>query len=507
MTRKGARSDDSGAALIAALIFVAVVSVVVAVVLSLADSSLRTTVALRGQAADAASADGAAQIAINELRHGSYDAISGQCFGATDTLVLSDFYVPPSSSAHSAAVTCEPDLSTSGDGLEYDDRNKPADAVLTLGSSGGEAGLYANDVGGREVKVEGGIFSNSTITVAGGSLVANGGVAARGACTGTITATLAPTCALGPVVDPRGDDPDYPPPTAGTPVQPVPICVIPDQLVTFTPGLYTDIFGLNNLTRCRNGIFHFRPGVYYFNLPAATPWLIDQAYVVGGTPTAPLVAGTPPTIPGSCQSPTPPSPPTGWSPPVPNSGVQFVLGGGTQIVVRRAQVELCGSYSSTGPPIVVYGLKSSVGPVPAQSGCTLTVPYPLSGCAAVIFEGQANSKLHIQGTAYLPRTAVDLAVNNTGGPVFSAGVIARTVRLTPTAGANLAGAVIALPNDSPPGRRTVVYLNVYVCPGASTCSPATGANRLRAKVGILDTSGTPVPGRREITIYSWSVLR
>ena len=51
MTPKTRRSDDSGAALILALVFITVVAVVVAVVLSFADSSFRTTMALRDQAA------------------------------------------------------------------------------------------------------------------------------------------------------------------------------------------------------------------------------------------------------------------------------------------------------------------------------------------------------------------------------------------------------------------------------------------------------------------------
>ena len=451
MTPRAQHTDDSGATLIVALIFITVVSVVVAVVLSLTDSSIRTTLALRGQASDAASVDGAAQIAINALRQGIYDASAGACFDAgggvtSDTLTLTNFYQPASGPAYSAAVTCEPDPTTGGVGVDINASNKPGSAILTLGTSATETGLHINASGGREVKVHGGVFANSSITVAQGSLRSDASLTARGACTGTISSVPAPNCGIGSVVDPRGDDPDYPAPTAATTLRVVPVCATADQLVTFTPGLYTNIFALNNLTRCTNGIFHFLPGTYYFNLPSGTPWLIEQAYVVGGTPTTPLVAGTPPTIPGSCQSPTPPDPlPPGWTPPAPNAGVQFVLGGGTQIVLRSAQVELCGSYSAAGPPIAIYGLKTAVGPVPAQSGCTLVEPYPVSGCAAIRSEDTAGSAFHIQGTTYLPRSVLDLALNNSVGLAFSVGVIARSLRVTPTATAALPDPVIEVP--------------------------------------------------------------
>jgi hypothetical protein len=145
--------------------------------------------------------------------------------------------------------------------------------------------------------------------------------------------------------------------------------------------------------------------------------------------------------------------------------------------------------------------------VPAQSGCTLVEPYPGSGCAAITAEDSANSKLHVQGTTYLPRSAIDVALNNSVGQAFSVGVVARSLRLAPTATADLSDPVIGVPIDLPAGRRTVVYLNVYVCPGSGTCSAAAGVNRLRAKVEILDRTGAPVPGNREITVYSWSVLR
>jgi hypothetical protein len=499
-------ADDTGASLTFALIFITVFSVIIAVLLSFTDTSIRSTVLLRGQATDTAGADGAAQIAINTLRRGTYNGTAGACFGASGNLALPNFYQPARGPAESATVTCELDTAhTAGSSVEITPANRPRNAILTLGTGGGEDGIRVNVADGRDLKVHGPVFSNSSINVTAGSVSSDSVVVARGPCAGRINAVPAPLCLFGPAVDPAGDDPNYPAPTAPTTVQPVPFCPTDNVVLRFPPGLYTDIAGLNSLTRCRNTTLHFPPGTFYFNLPAATPWVIDGLSVVGGTPSTPLVPGTPPTIPGSCRTPIPPDPPGTWTPPAPNSGVRFVLGGGTRIVVRNSQMELCASYSSILPPIAVFGLRTSVGPVPPQSGCVVAIPFPTTGCPVI--RAEATSKLHIQGTTFVPAAALDIALNNTAGPLFSAGVVARALQITPTAGSALADPVIRVPDEAPLGRRTVVYLTVYLCPAAPTCDTTTGIRRLRAKIGIHDTTGVPVPGARGITVYSWSVLR
>ncbi len=503
--------DDSGASLVLALVIVTVISVVVAVVLSFTDTNLRATLAVRDQARAAASADGAGQIAVNTLRRGTFDGTLGQCFGllpAADTLTLTNFYQSGPSAPDSAAVTCQADTTLASlSTVAITPLNRPANAVLTMSTAAGEDGLRVDVADGRTVAVHGSVFANSTVTVPHGGLSTDAALTARGACTGTITSSPPMVCGIGPVVDPRGDDPNYPAPVASTTIQTVPVCVVRNQLVTFTPGRYTDITGLNNLTRCQDSIFSFQPGTYYFDFPDTIPWLIDHDYIVGGTPTTPLVAGTPPSIPGSCLSPVPPVPlpPLGWTPPPANSGVQFVFGAGAQIVLRSTQMELCGSYSATSPPVAVYGLKSAVGPVAAENGCTVATPFPGSGCA--VLTAESTSRLYVAGTTYLPRAALTVALNNPGGQAFGAGVIARSLTLTPTVTADLTTPVIGVPDYVSLGRRTVVYLNVYLCAGSSSCTPATGRLRLRAKVGIADPAAIPVPGARAITIYSWSVQR
>ncbi len=511
--RQGGR--DSGTSLVLALIFVVVGAVALGAILTFADASMRTTMAVRQQAINAAAADGAAKLAINQLRNGDYSYAGGNCFGTAPDFAVPNFQ-PAGANPIAAVVTCEPDVTHSATeyGLAITPANRPGSAILTmapLGSS--ENGIRLDVAGGRTLRVHGDIYSNSTINVVQGSLVTNTAVRARGTCSGTITSTPAPQCGLGSGPDPRSVDPNYAAPTAPATPRTVPPCSGANKLVTFSPGLYTDLVGLNNMMRssgCRDSIFHFLPGTYYFNFPGSGEWLIDTGYLVAGTPTSPLVAGTAPSIPGACQSPIPPNPipPGGWVRPGPNSGVQFVFGGQSRVRVKAAEVEICGTYSTTSPPIAVYGLKAAVGSVPAQSGCITATPYPSTGCAVIKSDNSPNSAVYIQGTTYAPRAAFDISLNNLTGQVFRYGIIARTLLLAPTGSADLSGPVIEVPDETNgAGMRSVIYLNVYICPGANSCTVGAGLKRLSVKVALVDPSGIPAAGAREVTVYSWSVLR
>jgi hypothetical protein len=496
------RGDD-GATLVVALIFITVVALGLAVTLSFADTSLRATQALRDQAAGAANADGAAQVAINELRKGDYIG-TGNCFDTQPSLLLSNFY----QSVDSAFVTCTPDTDRTGEdnNVLINPNNRPPFAILTLATNFNEEGLNVEAGNGRTLRVKGPIFSNSTIDVDSGRLSTTGSVTARRRCEGNITP--APNCNIG---SGPSMDPDYAQPSGGLTERSVPTCGR-DDLVTFSPGVYRNVDALNNRTRssgCRDSIFWFQPGTYYFDFDDDEAWEIDTGWVVAGAPTSTLVAGTAPAMPGSCQTafpPTVPAPP-GWTKQA-GGGVQFVFGGRSRIVVSHARVEICGPYSQTRPPIAVYGLKSDVGSganrVDGQEGCIVDTS---GGCDVIQTDNSPNSRLFIQGTVYVPRASVDISLNNNTGQVFSNGIIARSLYVDPTGSADLDDPVIEVPEDVTPfGRRTVVYLTVHVCPGTASCS-ATGRLRLRVKVGIIDPTGEPVAGDRDITVYSWSVQR
>jgi Tfp pilus assembly protein PilX len=509
MRRRPALRDDSGATLVMALIFITVVALVVTAVLALADASMRNTVAVRDQAADSATADGAAKVAINALRSGTYNtATGGNCFTVGTSLTVPNVSQATGKAPDSAVVTCAPDSTTSAvsTGVAINSQNKPGSAILALTTSPAEHGLDIKVSGNGTLKVKGRVAVKQDINVQQGTLQVDGGVVSH-ACVGSITSTPAAICNAASS-DSRFDDPNYPVPTAPATPRTVPACPGNGKVVTFSPGLYdsADINDLNNLTKsngCKDAIFYFTHGTYYFDFPQNKPWVINTGYVVGGTAT--LTDGVAPTIPGACASPIPPSVhPETWVKPGPDAGVQLVFGGTSQIQVQAAQFEVCGTYSTTSPPIAVYGLKQAANGVPAQSGCVITP----ADCPTILTDNSPNSRFYIQGTTYLPWGSVDVSLNNNTGQVFRFGIIARAIALNPTGSAFLGDPVIEVPDDSPAGIiRTVVQLVVYVCPRSATCTTGTGAQRLRVRVGLADPTGTTVAGAREVTVYSWSVLR
>jgi Tfp pilus assembly protein PilX len=357
------RGDDSGAALILVLIVVTVLGLVLGTLLSITDTSLRTTLALRDQATAAYEADGAVQAAINNLRNGSYNAAAGQhCFGATDTLALNNF-----SGADSAAVTCTadpakvliqcPSLSSC---------NRPGTAILTLGRVAGEDGVNITQPTGSAFNVHGVVFSNSNINMVKGSLVTNAAAYARGVCSGTVTSTPAAQCNYGNTANPLGDDPGYAATVSTVPAhQNLPACTTANSVVKFLPGYYDDAVGLSAMmagnSSCKHSTWWFTPGTYYFDFHNSTNpllgsgsdlWTVNDGYLVAGTPvnSAGGIIAQPPVpaaIPGACDNPINDAHAV---------GVQFVFGGDSQLAVKAGQAEVCGTYSANKPPIAVYGL-------------------------------------------------------------------------------------------------------------------------------------------------------
>jgi hypothetical protein len=163
-------------------------------------------------------------------------------------------------------------------------------------------------------------------------------------------------------------------------------------------------------------------------------------------------------------------------------------------VSDTAKVELCGIYAGNNPPIAITALPNT-GVVGTQ--CT-NAGWP---CAAVITA--SPDAFYVQGTTYLPDRELVLALDNGSAQFLRGGVIVR--RMWASTSRTAATPVIETPSDPYTVRRTVVYLNVYVCPGTSTC--ASGQLQLRSKVSIIDPSPIPVAGDRRMTVLSWSTLR
>src|SRR5690606_12566317 len=112
----------------------------------------------REQAAQAAAAEAAAQIAINELRRGVYTGVSGACFGDTDTLT-----VPPLPDGTTAAtVQCTYNSGVSSVPTPF--ASFPY-ALLALHQSGSdEAGITVNVQGEGNQKT---VAFNGTVSTTG----------------------------------------------------------------------------------------------------------------------------------------------------------------------------------------------------------------------------------------------------------------------------------------------------------------------------------------------------
>jgi hypothetical protein len=405
--------DDRGASLLLVLIVITVVAIGAAALLTFVDTSFKTTMRLGEQAAATYNADGAAQAAINNIRNSAYRAAPGQqCFGGADALKLDGFY-----GADSAAVSCAPDPSKV---LIHCDSltncNRPGNAILTLGDVPGEDGLNIQQPTNSVFRVQGGVFSNSTINVENGKLSTNTRVYARRSC-GTdptvIESDPAEVCNYGSTPNVLGDDPGYLPDEASVPAyRPLPACTTSNSVVTFEPGYYDDAYGLSkmmsNSSKCAGSVWWFRPGSYYFdfhNADDANPllqpsggneWLINSGQLVAGTPVdaAGVAVGNPTwpaTIPGSCDN------------PIRNAGakgVQFVFGGDSRLRVKDAKIELCGTYSVDKPPLAIYGLTSGTA---TTTGLTGANALKLTAVDAQTGFGSSASRANLanlDGSAY-----------------------------------------------------------------------------------------------------------
>jgi len=170
-------AEDRGATLILVLFIVTVIGLAGAALLTLSDTSIRTTVALRDQAGNTYNADGAAQVAINNLRNGYgftsphlFDNAYGTaCFGssaAAGTLNMSNFYPATNgqngNAAGSASVVCtaDPASGVNGTVVPITGANRPGQAIMTLGRDADEDGINVKALSSNPFSVKGTIKSN-----------------------------------------------------------------------------------------------------------------------------------------------------------------------------------------------------------------------------------------------------------------------------------------------------------------------------------------------------------
>lgn len=396
--------DDSGAALILALIFITTTSLIVGALLSYSSAGLRSSRITQSAGQTTADVGGALQTAVNDVRNSQYfnnpADLTTSCLpgGAVQTYKAAS---DPTNAAAELTVTCSPDAATGAAGglVQVNNSNKPSLAVLTLANpSTGETGL--EKTGNRPLKIKGSVYSTSTITANGGtscpttwpwpsnSTNCNGvfvqgsdanpdvvSLTADSGCIGTVVTHLAANrhCLVSHS-SPIGDDPAdtypsaYAQPTGGMTPQALPTCA--SNPVTFSPGYYDDAVGLSSLMggggSCGGKTFWFPPGVYYFDFHNAdmpsngSPvipngpniWTFNDSagVLVGGTKQGWTTSTTKANMPGSCISPL-----TSQT----STGVQFVFGGDSQFSLNKGSMEICGTWYVDHPSLVLYGAKQT----------------------------------------------------------------------------------------------------------------------------------------------------
>lgn len=418
------RHDDGGAILIIALVVVTTVALVTTAVLGRGQGSIRATVALRDVANTSYAADAAAEVAINALRTGHnvgngepspwyYTNATGTgCFGydlngtIKDTLTLNNLLpkvAGDTQSAMSAAVRCTAEDATGqqGSAVPINNANKPGNAILTLGTSTGEAGIKFKTNGGGAFRVRGGIWSNSNIVRDNnGTLESTESIRARTGCS-PVSAMSAPVvnCNAGAAGDPNYlSDLDLA--GLGVPTLRTPPANCNSGSVTLQAGYYDDVNKLNALTDTNQNCFlHFQPGAYYFDFHNNSADALYDADItgnagniwrIGGRKT--LVAGTlsgGSSVPGMCVNPIDD---------VNAQGVQFIFGGDSRMQVnangQASAVEICASYHPDRPPIAIYGQKTGAA---TQTVVTGANELTTSGTPTVTPAGSAGT--FIQATA------------------------------------------------------------------------------------------------------------
>lgn len=470
MRHRRARGDD-GASLVLVLVFVASFGLIVPALLGLAQTSVTSVAATRAVTDVTLDADAATDQAVNRVRNGTfYNSPAQPCFhdpadlvGTTDSSAME---VTGANTGRKVLVTCQAAPATgfpTSVRVPITSANRPGQALLTLSRATGEAGIRqtANNV----LRISGRVFSNSGIEVTNPNArleVSNAPLIARGACDlGSGTVVGSPKSCNDSTQDSLGADPagqpGYQLPTT-LPVQvTAPTCGSSPAGYTLSPGTYRSASALSALTRtsCK-ALLHFTSGVYYFDFPDSDPvWSVTDGYVVGGSiPTGTRAWTTagypllPPKVPGACVGPTEIVPPVAT-----NGGVLFVFGGQSRMSISGGgKVELCGRYSTTEPPIAVYGANTGSGQAP------VTVPVGTDGSST----GTGSDFTSSQNIRLEDGTTSDAAIVASNA-VKSVAAVAVSMPATATvpSGARLTSASLRVTHQEARGVSTVQGSTTY----------------------------------------------
>jgi hypothetical protein len=499
---------EEGSALVIALVFLTVIGLITAGLLSFMDVAFHTTVAVRDQRAQAYSVDGAAKAAIQRIRgtlsEGVDPADGGTCSPDTPTI-----------DGRTVTVTCVGQPGSGHKTLFNGDANTPRYAILTMSQEATEDGINQNS--NAELKIGGPVFSNSNIV--GGAekavLAVDGAVYALGNCDPTKVTTTDPPlhCAnAAHDADPAdGVDPAYPSPlTAVPPVQAVPACP-GGWLVTLTPGTYDDANALSALTNgsCAGRVVLFQPGIYYLNSTNGDVWSINDANgaVIGGTPSGwDPAAATKPTI------------PVGEACDLTQAGVTFVIGGTTRLDVQAGGLELCPTPSNTSQQFSIYGVPSSTTPstpvsLTADPASASGAYSPATGAlvagdgttasATVVKNSSATMTLSSFGTITVPANAtvtrVELLVRHQDTNISGNSV-------TATAGWLPGSAPVSVNNLRATLYEDAADITTQVAPGTTTFTSPTVTFTARSQGGNFPTRTSVLDGVRLQVTYTTPAL-
>ena len=383
--RRG-RDQEDGAILILVLIIVIGVVLILAAVLSFAQSGLNTSFGYRTSRNVSYYTDGTMDGAINAIRNSStMGAVGVACptFTPTSPSSTTSYW---GANGHTYSVSCQP-LPGSG----AIPPNQPRYAIQTLASVGGASLTIDKN---NTLNVDGSIYSNGPIVghSGGPSLEDTGTVTAVGACSSgvTVTATGGTSCLAS---NPASADPGYAaavdtsksPNSVLAAVDPTPTCAGANAV--FPPGLYTEV--PKAPSGCSGGVWWFQPGVDYFDFQTgSTNWSVSNS-VVGGTLAGLLTASTlsSGSFPGACDK-------------TAAAGVQFIFGGASTISAPTGgshNLELCASTSATSQEIVLYGpaglpARSSTVTdlVPSTASSTSIPPFVPAGGALTLKQALAD---------------------------------------------------------------------------------------------------------------------
>lgn len=123
--------------------------------------------------------------------------------------------------------------------------------------------------------------------------------------------------------------------------------------------------------------------------------------------------------------------------------------------------------------------------------------YP-AGCHLLETDA-TDTAVHVQGTLYAPYATVDLRPANATAAVVASGLVVRAMQNQSTAGPSYGGPLVKVPNDSGGPAPLEVYLRAY----RSGKVVATA----RVRFPATDPIAPPTPGRRNVTVLSWTIRR